>query len=237
MAIFGRSFPIRGVSIGRPLLSAAAVSGTLSVTEGADSAALAGGVLVQGTLAATDGADIAAVAGNVVVQGTLSGTEGSDSAAAIGAILVQGTLSATDGADSAGIAGAVLVQGTLAATEGADTASLSGVEVVVPPEETRPGSVKDGIRKRRRHRLLEDRRLAHLVPPVFNPVTPELRRQEKPDDAELQQEFTAEPLLEARTAELARILTDAEAARAAREAAEIERLRQMKLRLLLLMVP
>ena len=107
------------------------VSGSASGTDGADIAAFTGDVIVSGTLAATDGADTASLAGTVafhVISGSLDGTEGADTAGLVGTVLVSGGLAADDGADSAEFAGNVSlapVSGSLEATEGADTASIS----------------------------------------------------------------------------------------------------------------
>lgn len=107
-------------------------TGTLAATDGADSAAFSGTETFTGTLAATDGADSAAFSGSSVngVAGTLAATDGADSAAFSGThtATATGTLAATDGADSAAFVGIFLqnITGTLAATEGADRASFAG---------------------------------------------------------------------------------------------------------------
>lgn len=58
-------------------------TGTMAVTEAADTAALAGDVLVEGDLAATEAADTAALAGEVLVEGQLAATESADVCAAV----------------------------------------------------------------------------------------------------------------------------------------------------------
>lgn len=119
-----------GYPVASGVASADAIAGSLDATEGADSAALSGGVLVQGTCSGTDGADTSSLVGSVLVQGTLAGTDGADSVAASGSVIAQGNLAATEGADSADFSGAVVVQATLAATEGADSVAFSGSVVV-----------------------------------------------------------------------------------------------------------
>lgn len=102
----------------------AGASGTVAVTEGADTLASSGVVLVTGTLAATEGNDTSAISGaaNPNITGTVAVTEGADTLASSGALLVTGTVAATEGADSISASGLVTVSGSVAVTEANDIA-------------------------------------------------------------------------------------------------------------------
>jgi hypothetical protein len=111
------------------------VSGSLTGTEGADAASIAGDVIVSGSASGTDGADIAAFAGDVIVSGTLAATDGADAAALAGTVafpVISGSLEGTEGADTAALTGTVLVSGALAADDGADSAEFAGNVSLVP---------------------------------------------------------------------------------------------------------
>ena len=101
-------------------------TGSITGTDGADSASLSGDVLVQGSAAGIDGPDVAAFAGDVLVQGILDATEGADASAFTGSTALFGSLSGTEGADVGGLSGNVLITGTLSGPEGADAGGLSG---------------------------------------------------------------------------------------------------------------
>jgi hypothetical protein len=102
------------------------ITGTLTVTETADTAAFTGSVYWEGTLDTTETADTAAFTGNVYWDAILAALEDPDTAAFTGAVEWQGTLAAIETADTAAFTGDVLVEGTLDATEAADTAAFTG---------------------------------------------------------------------------------------------------------------
>lgn len=106
------------------------ISGTLAVSEAADTAAFVGDVPVEGPLAITEAPDIAAFAGSVAWTGTLAATEAPDIAAFTGDAKISASLTATEAADTAAFNGSVLVSGTLAATEAADIAAFNGQAVI-----------------------------------------------------------------------------------------------------------
>lgn len=103
-------------------------TGTMAATEGADVAAASGLVRITGTLAATDRPDGTAFSGLVRITGTMAATEGADGTAATGLVRITGTMAATDRPDVAAIIGTLTNSrtGTLAATEGADSAAATG---------------------------------------------------------------------------------------------------------------
>lgn len=104
------------------------VTGNLSGTDGADSAAITGAVLIAGSLSGTDGADSASISSVATATGSLSGVDGADVAAISGTVAwppISGIVIGTDGADTASVAGFVRVSGTMAATDGADTALIA----------------------------------------------------------------------------------------------------------------
>jgi hypothetical protein len=104
------------------------VTGDLSGTDGADSAAITGAVLIAGSLSGTDGADSASISSVPITTGSLSGVDGADSAAISGTVawpLISGIIVGTDGADTAAAVGYVRISGALAATDGADTALIA----------------------------------------------------------------------------------------------------------------
>ena len=103
-----------------------ASTGTLTASESADTASLAGDVLVQGSLATLEAADAASLSGDVLAQGPLAATEAPDAASLAGNVVVQGSISVTEQSDAASFGGDVLVRGTFAATESTDSAALSG---------------------------------------------------------------------------------------------------------------
>lgn len=101
-------------------------SGTLAVTEVADTAALAGNTGPQGTLSSTEGADTAALAAKTGPSGTLAATDTTDTAALSGSLFIGGSLATTEAADAASISGGVSYTGTLSVTDVADVAAISG---------------------------------------------------------------------------------------------------------------
>ena len=113
--------------------AAGAVTGTLAVTEGGDTASSSGGVLVSGSVAATEGADTVSASGGVLISGTVAATESSDTLASAGAVSasgVTGSVAASESPDTVSASGGVLVSGSVSATEGSDQiASSGGVQV------------------------------------------------------------------------------------------------------------
>lgn len=110
---------------------ATTITGTLAVTDSADSAAFSGDHGQDGTLAATDGTDTATFSGDVAHVGALAATDGADTAAFSGDVCHVGTLAVTDGADTAAAdgtvtSGPVTITGDLAATDSADSFAVSG---------------------------------------------------------------------------------------------------------------
>lgn len=107
----------------------APVTGTMAVTDAADTAAASGTVEWIGTLAATDGQDTASFDGDVIVIGNLSATDAIDTASMSGTVFalpVTGTMSVTDTIDTAAVSGAVAWGAAMAATEASDTAAFDG---------------------------------------------------------------------------------------------------------------
>lgn len=104
----------------------------------------AGPATITGTLSATDGSDTAAfigevIPGSITITGDLAATDGSDTASFAGLIAHVGTLAAIDGSDTAAFAGNIAHIGMLTATDGADTFSASGT-VSSSVEDIYPGA-------------------------------------------------------------------------------------------------
>jgi len=121
MSRFGRSFPIRGISVSRQQTSGA-ISGSLSVT------------LDAATLSAT---------GNLPIVGTLSTTLDSATLAAAGSLPVSGALSTTLDDATLSATGNLPIAGSLSTTLDAATLSATGIltggdTVVTPPAATGP---------------------------------------------------------------------------------------------------
>jgi hypothetical protein len=102
------------------------VTGTLTVTETADTAAFTGAVEWQAVLDATEAADTAAFTGSAAWTGVLDTTELPDTAAFTGAVEWQAILDTTEPADTASFTGDVASIGTLDTTEPADIAAFTG---------------------------------------------------------------------------------------------------------------
>lgn len=104
------------------------VTGTLAVTTANDTLSAAGTTTVVGTLAKTTANDTLAASGTTTVTGTLAVTTADDTLAASGAVGsdVTGTLAVTTANDTLSAAGTTTVVGTVAVTEAADTLSASG---------------------------------------------------------------------------------------------------------------
>lgn len=104
----------------------AGTSGALSSTEGTDTASLAGKAGTSGALATTEATDTASISGSFSINGTLSTTEATDTASISGSFKIVGTLSVTESPDIASFTSPGAVSGALSVTETTDTASLSG---------------------------------------------------------------------------------------------------------------
>lgn len=102
------------------------VTGTLSVAEAKDLAALSGAVIVSGAMAKAEQPDVGAITGLVIVAGTLARTEAQDSSAASATVNDRATVTATERRDSESAAGIVANLGTMAATAHADTMVAAG---------------------------------------------------------------------------------------------------------------
>lgn len=107
------------------------VTGSASLTQGADTLAADGAVALSGAASLTQGADTSSAAGAVAILGDASLTQGTDSASAAGAVAIQGTASLTQGADTlAADGGLAAILGDASLTQGADTASAAGVVAI-----------------------------------------------------------------------------------------------------------
>jgi len=119
------------LSYASDLFAGVQISGSLAVTDGADTSASSGLITTTGTVAKTEGADTLAASGKITITGSISQTEGGDTSAASGGVQIAGTASVTEGSDTLAGVGAVgqVVIGTIASTEGADTSAASGVVI------------------------------------------------------------------------------------------------------------
>jgi hypothetical protein len=109
------------------------VSGSVSVTEAADTSSASATVTNNATLAVTEAADTAEITGSVPVDisGSLTVTEAADTLAANGRIRVAGSVAITEANDVSAIAGLVRVTGTVSITEANDVLEAAG-SVPVP---------------------------------------------------------------------------------------------------------
>jgi hypothetical protein len=115
-----------------------AITGTLAVTEAADTIAAVGRVAVGGTLAVTEANDTINAAGAVRVAGTLAASEQADTLAATGTVTspgaITGTLSALQAVQTLIATGQIRVIGGLNVTQAAQTLAATGiVGSIVPP--------------------------------------------------------------------------------------------------------
>lgn len=109
----------------------ATITGSMAVTDSADSGAFVGDVAHVGTLAVTDSADTAAFAGDLSHAGTMAATDATDTAAFAGDIAHVGSLAATDAedgfaADGTVSSGATTITGDMAASDSADSLEAGG---------------------------------------------------------------------------------------------------------------
>lgn len=102
-------------------------TGTIAVTEADDTCAATGTRSFQGTITVTEAADTSTASGTVILTGTTTNAETNDTSAASGIVLVTGTISQTEAADTSSIVALVRVTGTIARTEDADTANATGI--------------------------------------------------------------------------------------------------------------
>jgi hypothetical protein len=111
---------------------------TLSMTTGNNACMVAlelkeatgGGI--TGTLSVTEDADTASSAGALAIAGTASITEGSDTASSTGVLSITGSASITEQGDTLTAAGAILIIGALATTEDDDTIVASSATPPAP---------------------------------------------------------------------------------------------------------
>jgi hypothetical protein len=112
-------------------LATLAIAGAGAPTEGPDTIAATGGLALSGAAAITEGADTAAGTGALAISSTGAATEGADTATAVGAVALSGAASITEGADTAVATGALPITGGATIPEGADTASATGALAIV----------------------------------------------------------------------------------------------------------
>jgi hypothetical protein len=102
------------------------ITGTASITEGADTLVAAGAVAIAGTAAITEGPDTLSASGTVSITGTASITEAPDTLNASGAVAIAGTSGSTENPDTVSCGGAVAIGCAGAITEDPDTLNASG---------------------------------------------------------------------------------------------------------------
>jgi hypothetical protein len=112
-----------------PPVSAGA-TGTVAVTEEADTSTASGTETFTGTSAATDAADTSTATGTETFTGTAAVTEADDTSAATGTETFTGTSATTEEADTSTASGTHIenVTGSAAITEADDTSTASGTE-------------------------------------------------------------------------------------------------------------
>lgn len=106
--------------------AASGVTGTASVTEGADTLSGAGAVALAGAASPTESADTLSAASALAIAGAATPTEGADTLSAASVLAISGAASPTEGADTLSAASALALSGTASPTEGADTLSAAG---------------------------------------------------------------------------------------------------------------
>jgi hypothetical protein len=109
----------------------APITGTLAVTEAADTITAVGRVAVGGTLAVTEQADTVNAAGAVRVAAALARTEANDTLTAAGTVTspgaINGALSAFQAVQTLTATGKILVNGGLNRTQSAQTLAATGI--------------------------------------------------------------------------------------------------------------
>jgi hypothetical protein len=114
-------------------LDLAGVTGTLALTDGADTIAATGELAAgpsTGTLTRTDAADTRTIAGTVATVGALAKSDATDTKTITGTHPVIATAAKTEAADTIVAAGTITaapILGTLAKTEASDTLAADGV--------------------------------------------------------------------------------------------------------------
>lgn len=114
-------------------LSVNEITGTASITEGADTSSASGTTTVVGTLSVTVANDTVSASGTTTIVGTLTFTNADDTVSASGTVgsAVEGTANITEGADTSSASGTTTIVGTLSITNSDDTSSASGTTTIV----------------------------------------------------------------------------------------------------------
>ena len=106
------------------------ITGSISATDGNDSATITAQVAISGSISATDGIDTATIYAQELVSGYINTTDSNDSATLTAQNLVSGSISATDDNDSATLTAQNFISGAISATDGTDTANILGSESI-----------------------------------------------------------------------------------------------------------
>ena len=112
---------------------ATGITGTLAVTETADTLSATGTaplVAITGTLSVTESPDTVTAAGTVQVRGTLTATQANQTIVATGGVTVSGTLVISQAPQTITANGTIQVRGTLAVTQANHTLTATGTETV-----------------------------------------------------------------------------------------------------------
>jgi hypothetical protein len=99
MTRLGRGFPVQVRNVAA-VLAVVAVTGTIAVTEGGDTAAAAGNASGDGIIAVSNAPDTSSAAGTSTVAGTIAVTNAADTSSAAGTSTVAGTIAVTNAADT-----------------------------------------------------------------------------------------------------------------------------------------
>lgn len=108
--------------------SGGSITGTIAVTEAADTTAIAATETFSGTIAVTEANDSTAITGVETFTGTIAVTEDADSTAIVGVETFTGTIEVTEVDDTTSIDAITGFTGTIAITEADDTTAVSAVE-------------------------------------------------------------------------------------------------------------
>lgn len=108
--------------------TATGVTGTVAVTQAANTSSASGILGYSGTLARTQAANTSTASGTVTgpVSGTAAPTQANQTATASGVLRYSGTAAVTQAANTATAAGVLRYSGTTAVTQAANTAAASG---------------------------------------------------------------------------------------------------------------
>ena len=104
------------------------VTGTIAVTEDADTTAITAIETFSGTIAVTEAADSTAIAATETFTGTIGVTEAADSTSIAATETFSGTIAVTEADDTTAIAGVETFSGTISATEDPDSTAITGIE-------------------------------------------------------------------------------------------------------------